>query len=629
MENGWHQLYEDRRKTAKEALRLVRKGSRVFIGSACAEPQYLVRSLAEAGTGLADTEIIHILTFGVAPYIRETFDQRFRLKSFFVGEGVRQAVADGRADYVPISLSDVPGLFRTGKVPVDVALIQVSPPDEHGYCSLGISVDIVKAACRAAEVVVAQVNPQMPRVLGNSFLHVKEIDYIIEHEEPLLEIQVSTPNETSLRIGKHVAGLVTNGSTLQMGIGAIPNAVLHSLKDKRDLGIHTEMFSDALIDLVQEGVVNNSRKTLHPGKIISSFCIGSRRLYDFVHNNPSIEFHPSDYTNNPSIIARNHKMVAINGALEVDLTGQACADSLGYCFFSGIGGHLDFMRGAAQSPGGKPIIAMSSVNPQGTSRIVPHISEGAGVVSTRSDVHYVVTEYGVAYLHGKTIRERALALINIAHPRFREELLHAAKEHNYVYPDQSLPLAPEDLFPYELEKPVTLRGGEHLLLRPVKPTDERPLQELFYSLKDTDVYMRFHGSRRVFPHRDIKKLMHIDYRREMVLVAVYGPAHKEKVVGIGRYVLDEASGMAEADFTVHGDWQGKGVGTALFGYLVEVARRRRVKGFILDIIKQNTRMLRIVYKSGYKTEGEAYEGEYHLSLRFDTPANPSDNRPLQ
>ncbi|MBC7335855.1 MAG: GNAT family N-acetyltransferase, partial [Clostridia bacterium] len=307
--------------------------------------------------------------------------------------------------------------------------------------------------------------------------------------------------------------------------------------------------------------------------------MGSRRLYDFVHDNPMIEFHPSDYTNDPFIIGRNEKMVAINGALEVDLTGQVCADSLGYYLYSGIGGHADFIRGAARSRGGKAVIALPSTTSDGRiSRIVPHISEGAGVVTTRGDVHYVVTEYGIAYLHGKTIRERALALINIAHPKFREQLLEAAKAHNYVYADQTLPLTPEDLLPGELEKPLTLATGERLLLRPVKPTDERSLQELFYSLRDTDVYMRFHALRAAFPRRYVQSLMHFDYRREMVIVAVSGAVGAEKVLGIGRYVLQEGTQMAEIDFTVHRQWQGKGIGTALFNYLIEVAKRSGVKG---------------------------------------------------
>ncbi len=427
---NWKAHYERNRKSATEAVAAIESGQKVFVGSNGAEPQTLVDAMTDRKQPLSDIEIIHILTLGMAPYSEARFEKNFRHNAFFIGANVRDAVNACRADYTPIFLSELPALFSNGQIPLDYALVMVSPPDAHGYCSLGISVDVVKAATSNAKHVIAEVNRQMPRTLGDSFLHVSQIDSFVESDVPLLEAPLPPLSPSVIKIGEHVAGLIEDGSTLQVGIGSIPNAVLASLKGRRDLGIHTEMFSDGILDLVEAGVINGRCKTIYPGKIVTSFCIGSRRLYDFVDNNPSIEFHPTEVVNDPFLISQNHKMVAINGAIEVDLTGQVCADSIGERFYSGIGGQVDFIRGAARSKGGKPIIALPSTTKlpgRGiVSRIVPTLQPGAGVVTSRGDIHYVATEWGVAYLHGKSIRERALALIEIAHPDFREGLLESA-----------------------------------------------------------------------------------------------------------------------------------------------------------------------------------------------------------
>jgi len=366
-------------------------------------------------------------------YVKPEMFGHFRHIAFFAGANVRQAINAGRADFIPIFLSEIEAQISVGAIPIQVALIHVSPPDEHGFCSFGVGVDISKTAAEHAQTVMAQINPKMPRTLGDSFIHVNKIDHIVEVEDDILEHAQGQISEIANRIGRNIADLIEDGSTLQLGIGEIPDAVLYYLKDKRDLGIHTEMVSDGVVELIEKGVINNEKKTLHPGKVIVGFVLGTRRLYDFIDNNPIFEFHPNQYTNDPFIVSRNDKQVAINSALEVDLTGQVCADSMGYNFYSGIGGQVDFIRGAARSKGGKPIIALPSTAKNDTiSRIVPHLKEGAGVVTSRGDVHYVVTEYGVAYLHGKTVRARCQALISIAHPKFREELSHFAGERKWL-----------------------------------------------------------------------------------------------------------------------------------------------------------------------------------------------------
>jgi acyl-CoA hydrolase len=424
---------------ADQAVAAISSGERVFIGSNCAEPQTLVDALTRRGAHLMDTEIVHILTLGTAPYSEARFEHRLRHNAFFIGANVREAVNACRADYTPIFLSETPALFRSGQIPLDYALIMVSPPDAHGYCSLGVSVDIVKAAVETARRIVAEVNPQMPRTLGNSFLHVRQINAIVESDRPLLELAPPKQTDATRRIGGFIADLIEDGATVQMGIGAIPDAALACLGDKRDLGVHTEMFSDGILPLVESGALTGRRKSLHPGKIVTSFCMGTRALYDFVNDNPMIEFHPTEYVNDPFVIAQNDRMVAINAAIEVDLTGQVCADSIGERFYSGIGGQVDFVRGAARSRGGRPIIALPSTATLRTgetiSRIVPTLKPGAGVVTSRGDTHYVVTEFGIAYLHGRSIRERAEALIRIAHPDFRAALRAAAQERRLITPD--------------------------------------------------------------------------------------------------------------------------------------------------------------------------------------------------
>lgn len=420
---SWETEYKRKLRTADEALRCVQSGNRVYIQPGCAEPETLVEALMRRGPEVHDVEIVHMMTMGCAPYTAPEMAGHFRHNAVFIGANVRDAINDGRADYTPIYLSEIEGLFESGAMPIDVALIEVSPPDPHGFCSFGVGVDTTLTAARCAGYVVAQVNDQMPRTYGDSFIHVNDIDAVVESSRPLCALKPPVLTDLHVAIARNVAGLIEDGAVLQTGIGGIPDAVLPLLMDRKDLAIHSELVSDGVMRLIEAGVITGARKNFKPRKIILGFALGSRDLFEFMDNNPIFEFHPTAYTNDPALIARNDHMVAINSALEIDLTGQVCSDSIGNQFYSGIGGQVDFLRGASRSRGGKPIIALASTAKQGSiSRIVPMLSPGAGVVTSRGLIRYVVTEHGVAYLHGKSIRERAKSLIEIAHPKFREQL---------------------------------------------------------------------------------------------------------------------------------------------------------------------------------------------------------------
>jgi acetyl-CoA hydrolase len=430
---NWESIYRRKVASVDSAMAVINSGDRVYLAGGAGVPKELISGLTNRKDELRGVELTHILTFADAPYVEPQYQDSFRVNALFIGQNVREAVQAGRADFTPVYLSEIPGLFRNGRLPIDVVLMSVSLPDEHGFCSFGVEVGTTKPAAESARVIIAEVNRQMPRTLGDSFIHVSRLHHIVEVDYPLPEAPQGGSSEQHLLVGQHIAEMIPDGATLQMGIGSIPDAVLQNLSGHKDIGVHTELFSDGVIDMVEAGVITCARKSFHPGKIIAGFLFGSKRLYEFVHNNPIIELHPTDYVNDPFNIAQNDNMVAINSAIQVDLTGQVCADSIGPRIFSGVGGQVDFIRGAARSKGGLPIIAFLSTARNGTvSRIVPMLYEGSGVVTTRNDVHYVVTEYGVASLYGKSIRERARELIGIAHPKFREELTAAGHELGYL-----------------------------------------------------------------------------------------------------------------------------------------------------------------------------------------------------
>ncbi|MBI4565724.1 MAG: GNAT family N-acetyltransferase [Planctomycetes bacterium] len=611
----WTDRFRRRTVEPDQAVASVRSGSRVFIGSGCAEPTILVAALARR-PDVHDVEVLHIMTVGEAPYIRAAPPDRFRHNAFFIGSNVREAVAEGVADYTPVFLSEIPDLFRSRRLRIDLALIAATPPDAHGYCSLGVSVDIVKSAVECADVVAAEMNPNMPRTHGTGFIHVQDIDFFVPVSAPIPEVPPPPPDEVSRRIGRHCASLIDHGATLQLGIGAIPNAVLENLKDKRDLGLHTEMVSDGAIDLIRSGVLNGRRKTLRPGKAVTSFCMGTRRLYDFVHDNPAFEFLPTEYVNDPWVIARNDRMVSVNAALQVDLTGQVCADSIGTRFYSGIGGQVDFIRGAARSKGGRSIIALPATAKGGrVSRIVPTLAQGAGVVTSRGDVHTVVTEYGIAELKGRSVRERALALLSVAHPDFRSDLLAAAKDRRLVSVDQ-IPW-PEGGRPYpvELETRETFKDTE-VFFRPIKPDDERLLREFFYSHTAETVYQRYHAPLKTLSARQVQELCTVDYDRHMAVAGFVREGEAWRMVAVGRYVVDRASAMAEFALAVHDELQGRGLGTYLFRRLIETARGRGVVGFVGYVLSDNVRMLNLIHQVGAPVQSTLEKGIYTISFRF-------------
>ena len=617
----YKRIYPEKFLPEEKIFSHINRGDRIFIGTACSEPQYLVNALVEYvksyPKAFFDTEVIHVWTLGVAPYADEKFKQNFRHNSFFIGMNTRNAVNKGIADYTPIFLSRVPQLLRNGIIDIDVALVQTSYPDEHGYLSLGVSVDIVKTAVESARLVVVQVNKQMPRVHGDAFIHIKDVDFIVPHDEEILEFTTKDSDDISNRIGKYVSLIIQDGDTIQVGYGRMPNAILKHLISKKNLGVHTELISDGIVELMKAGVVTNSEKTVDRGKTIASFCMGTKPTYEYIHDNPSIEFKTIDYTNNPLIIAQQRRMTAINAALQIDLTGQATAESLGKSFFSGIGGQADFMRGAILAPGGKSILALrSTTEDEQTSRIVPFIPEGAGITLNRGDVHYVVTEYGIAYIHGKNIRERAMDLIAIAHPKFRPWLIEEAKKDGLIYRDQAFIPGKKGEYPEHLETFRTTKTGIKLFLRPVKISDEELLKDFFYSLSDQSLYRRFISTRKDMPHERLQEMVVIDYTKELVILAVVEQNGKEVVVGVGQYGIQEYQHWAEVAFAVRDDYQYKGIGQVLLSYLTLIAKRNGLLGFTAEVLVENKPMLHLFEKMGFNIEKRSSAGVYELKMEF-------------
>jgi acyl-CoA hydrolase/GNAT superfamily N-acetyltransferase len=613
---AWEEFYKSKIVSAKEAVKRIRPGDRIFIGTGCGRPQLLIDELVSDDNDIVDAEIYHLLTMGEAPYIRDDYARKFRTASFFIGANVREATVAGKGDYIPIHLSEIPTLFRTGKLPIDVALVQTAPPDRNGNLSLGISVDIVKAAVENGLTIIAEVNEKMPRTLGDSFIPVDMVDVAVLSDRPILEQPLPEMDLVIEAIARNVASLIEDGSTIEVGIGAIPQAVMQYLADKNDLGIHTEMFGDALLPLVEKGVVNGSRKSINRGKIVASFCLGTRKLYDFIHENPIFEFRPSEYVNDPAVISQHAKMAAVNMAVEIDMTGQVCSDSIGFSFYSGVGGLMDFNRGAARAKEGKAIIALPSTAKEGkVSRIVPALTKGAGVTLGRADVHYVVTEYGIADLFGKNIRERVQALAEIAHPDFRNEILKEAKERRYIYADQR-ELPGGGSYPREYETKRILSDGTEMSIRPVKPSDDRALRDMFYALSAKSIAFRFFQPIKAFPLKFIQEFTAIDFSKDMAVAAFIQDLGGEQIVGVAHYFLNPATKRAEVSFLVRDDWQAKGIGTDLLSILTDIARKRGIAGFEARVTTENHLMMGVFYNSGSKVTTKRENDSFLISYDF-------------
>lgn len=617
----WMSMFPDKFVSEDRIFSNIHRGDRIFIGTACAEPQYLVKAfmnyIEKNPNQIFDAEIFHVWTLGVAPYSDPKFKSNFRQNSFFISASTREAVNEGLADYSPTFLSEIPDLFKKRAIPLDVALVQTSPPDRHGFMSFGVSVDIVKAAVDAATLVIVQINPAMPRTHGDGYIHISNVNYAIIHDEPILIYEDDADDDIAHKIGSYVSKLVENGDTIQVGYGALPNEILRNLKDKKHLGIHTELISDGLVDLIKTGAVDNSMKAINRGKSVVSFCMGTQPTYDFVHDNPSVYFRTIDYTNDPLVIAQHDNMVAINSALEIDLTGQATAESLGKKFYSSVGGQADFMRGAMLAKNGKTILTIQSTADNGNiSRIVPCLKEGASVTLHRGDIHYVVTEYGIAYLHGKNIRERAMELISIAHPKFRPELIRQAKALNLIYTDQAFIPGKKGEYPEELETFRTTDEGLEVLLRPIKITDEPMVKDFFYDLSDKSMYRRFLSVRKDMPHERLQEFVIINYMKEMVIVASVGGEDMERIVGIGQYGINESTHTAEVAFVVRDDFHGKGIGHELLKYLTYLAKKQGLLGFTAEVLVENTPMLKLFEKMGFMIEKRSSSGVYEMKMLF-------------
>jgi acyl-CoA hydrolase/GNAT superfamily N-acetyltransferase len=542
----------------------------------------------------------------------------FTVRSFYSGSGIPRALSRNRRFFTPINLSANPRRFMSRQIPVHVALIQVSPPDDFGWMSLGISVDVTLSAALSADLVIAQVNPRMPRVLGRSFIHVDDVDVVVEYEEDLLTVGDVVELEAGKMIGRYVAKLIEDGSTFQLGLGATPQATLIAMEEKSDLGVHTEFLTDGLLGLISRGVITNRKKGVNEGKLVASSAIGTNDLYEYLHDNPAIEFHPSDYVNSPVVIASHNRMVSLNVATVMDLTGQAAVDAMPHNHFSGVTGVLDFVRGAAQSPGGKSVLMIVSTARDGTmSRIVPTLEEKA-VVVPRSDVYYVVSEFGVVNLFGKSLQERAMAMISLAHPDFRDELFFRAKELGLIGTDRSLKESIQAVYPLKYEETIKI-DDQKITIRPAKPVDERRLQEHFYNLDKNDILSRFFHKKTSFIRDDVASMFQIDYAREMTMVATIGELGFGKIVAVGGYVLDERRNLAEVAFSVTKEWKRRGLSKFILFKLAEVAKDSGIGGLVAYTSLNNKPMIGLFKTLPYKVKLSVEDDMVDLVCRFDDP----------
>ncbi len=615
----WADAYLEKRRSAADAIRLIKSGQRVFIGSACGQPQALVRELSEGAARLSGLEIVRLLSTEVTPLsllADQTQDFALNLRTIYLGSANSDLIARHLRFITPMNMSDVPDLFISKKLPIHAALVQVSPPDDFGWMSLGISVDVTLAAAMAADLVIAQVNPQMPRVLGQSFIHVNDVDILVEHEEPLLSVESRPTSETATRIGQLIARLVEDGSTIQIGLDAASQATIQALGEKNDLGVHSQFLTDDIMHLYSQGVVTNRRKGFNDGKLVASAAIGSHNLYEFLDNNPAVDFRPSNYVNDPFVIARHHRMVSMNVARTMDLTGQVEVEAAARTFFAGVSGTVDFVRGARRSPGGKSILMLFSTSEDGQrSNIVPILTD-TNVGVPRADVHYVVTEYGVFNLFGKSLQERVVGMISIAHPSFREELFAAAKKLGLIGSERTLGEAVRGVYPILLEESLEIDGDE-VVVRPAKPVDERRIQEHYYGLDKEDIFSRFRHEKTSFSRSDVEIRSNVDYVKDLTLLAVVGEFGFGRVVAVGECMLIGKINMAEVAFSVNKKFQNKGIGRRILRKLADSARERGIFGLMAYTSPNNQGMIRMFKSLPYKVKS-TFDGEgVMLSCRFD------------
>ncbi len=608
--------------TAQKSVKKIKNGSRVFIGTGCGEPQRLIKAMVE-DLSIQDIVIYQMLSATLSNYVNdENFLSRFSIKLFFISPLMRQSAFEGKIDYIPVYLSQIPKIFANHEIGLDVALIQVSPPDDHGYCSLGISVDITLSGMKNADIVIAQINQEMPRTWGDSNIHIDEIDYFVEHNEPILESLPEVKNQKVIeRIGHYVNMLVDDGATLQIGFGHLPDAIVPYLSDKKDLGIHTQVITDGLLPLFKKKVITNKKKSYLPNRVVASLCMGSKKLYDYVDNNPEFYFKSSEFVNDPNVIAKNDNFISISSALEVDLTGQVCTDSKGYLFYSGMGDQVDFIRGSTMSKGGFSIIIIPSTAQNGkVSRIVPHLSEGAGVATTRGDIDIIVTEYGIAEMRGKSIYQRVMELARITHPKFRKNLIEEAKKRHYIFPDQLPPTTQDLLFLDRYLYSKKLINGKNIDFRPLLPSDEFESRHFYYSLQEDSIYYRFFNKRKVFS-RDMlqKQWAQVDYRRNMTIIGLMQLGKRKQIVAIGSYAEADTD-SAEVAFLVKEKLHGMGIGSYLLKILETIAKENNYKQFVAMVLAENRKMLKVFQKRYPSAKFlRSGSGEVEVEMPFQAP----------
>ncbi|WP_136795485.1 bifunctional acetyl-CoA hydrolase/transferase family protein/GNAT family N-acetyltransferase [Desulfosediminicola ganghwensis] len=615
----WADTYVQKICSSAQAIRKIRHGQRIFIGSACGEPQELVRALAHCSKEFSGLEIVRMMSMETSSLIDiadQTHDASLNIRSIYLGSTSSESLSRNKRFITPMNMSEVPSLFTSRRMPVNVAMIQVSPPDDFGWMSLGISVDVTYAATLAADFVIAQVNDRMPRVMGHSFIHVNQVDVVVEHNEELLTIAPIEQSETAARIGKQLSRLIEDGSTLQVGLDAASQATVQALEGKNDLGFHSQYLTEDVMHLYSQGVITNRCKGYNDGKLVASAALGSSNLYEFLHDNPGIEFYPSDYVNDPFTIARHNRMVTMNRASAIDLTGQVLAEAMAHTLYAGVSGIPDFVRGARGSKGGKSIIFLpSTINNGAMSAITPSVA-GEAVVVPRGDVHFVATEFGVINLFGKSLQERAMALISISHPDFRDELLDSAKEVGLVARDRKLGTAGKAVYPVQLEDFV-YRDNLKITIRPAKPVDERRIQEHYYGLDKDDVVRRFFHEKTSFIRSDVETKSQIDYIRELTLIALVGEAGFENVIAIGEYLLEAETNMAEVAFSVNTQYQGLGLGKALLKKISVAARDNGIAGLVAYTVPTNKAMVNLFKSLPYKVVTYFEDDGLKLTCKFD------------